>query len=115
MSIQNERGDWSSVKTGISNVGKKAHRKIDFRLATKASNAFPSGFDAKQIAPSATNRKTMMVSKDDGVSGPVPGMFDPAIVTNYMQWKTISRAGPGAPFKLRPKSFHRRSTDHFSS
>jgi hypothetical protein len=98
--------DWASVKSGISTIGKKTHRKIEFRPASKASNAFSNGLVASKLgsvaqrssqAIAANKQQPSYVKKvsDDGVSGPVPGLFDPQIAVENMKWKSISRAGPG--------------------
>ena len=73
--------------------GLKVHRKIEFRPPRNPANGFQNG------ALTIPTKKAAVADKhkpnDDGVSGPVPGLFEPAIVLDYMQWRTVSRAGPG--------------------
>jgi ubiquitin C-terminal hydrolase len=85
-------------------IGQKNYRRIDFRPPTKPSN----GFQNSQIvgkSPEETSSLKSTGSKnvtnakktvqDDPVAGPVPGLFDPKLVAQYMNWKTINRVGPG--------------------
>ena len=88
----------------------KKYRTLEFLPALNPSNGFHnevmktsskvkdhvilsngSGFGGKNNVASASNSRV----DDDGVCGPNPGMFDPFIVHGYMQWKNITRAGPG--------------------
>ena len=92
----------------------RKYRKIDFKPPLKPSNGFQNGKLVQSPhrpangapSPSSTNqqpqkKKARVNSEgqqkipDDGVSGPVPGMFDPSLVTVNMHWTTLSRAGPG--------------------
>ena len=82
-----------SVTANIDEFGVKVHRKIEFRPASNPANGFQNS------ALTISSKKVSTISKqkghDDGISGPVPGLFSPAVVSEYMLWKTISRAGPG--------------------
>lgn len=85
------------VAVSAADFGQKKHRRIEFRPASNPKNGFQNG-----ILPSYHSTKTYSVqrcneNKDDvnGIAGPTPGLFAPLIVTKYMEWKMISRAGPG--------------------
>lgn len=74
--------------------GKKVHRKIEFRPPTNPANGFQNG--SQTISSVKTSfRADISDTVSDGVSGPSPGLFDPALVLRHMQWETISRVGPG--------------------
>jgi ubiquitin C-terminal hydrolase len=74
--------------------GQKVHRRIEFRPATNPANGFQNG--ALPVSNGKVASKMDTVKKpDDQVSGPLPGLFDPAVVSKYMHWETVSRAGPG--------------------
>ena len=77
-----------------SDFGQKVHRKIQFRPPANPANGFQNG-----ALPVASQKVAIRLhsndKNDDGVSGPSPGLFDPAMVTKSMKWVTLSRAGPG--------------------
>lgn len=77
-----------------ADFGKKVHRKIEFRPPTNPANGFQNG--SQTISSVKTSfRANISDTVSDGVSGPSPGLFDPALVLRHMQWETISRVGPG--------------------
>ena len=82
-----------TVTVNLDEFGSKVHRKIDFRPPSNPANGFQNS------ALTISCKKVSTISKqkgyDDGISGPVPGLFSPIVVSEYMLWKTISRAGPG--------------------
>ena len=95
----------------MSTFGQKKYRRIEFKSPTNPSNGFQNGKLPQQSATSSSSGEKQSMSKngkeqskatvtttivvDDGVSGPVPGMFDPSLVLANMHWTSMSRAGPG--------------------
>ena len=77
-----------------SEFGKKVHRKIEFRSATNPANGFQNGSQTVSCVKTVLRTGVNDVPSD-GVSGPCPGLFDPAVVLRYMRWETITRVGPG--------------------
>jgi len=91
--------------------GQKKYRRIEFKSPTNPSNGFQNGklpqqqsatsslSGEKQMSKNSKDQSksssTTIVVVDDGVSGPVPGMFDPSLVLANMHWTSMSRAGPG--------------------
>jgi hypothetical protein len=89
----------------------RKYRKIDFKAPTNPANGFQNGKLAQSQhrpangASSSSNQQPHKKARvatdgkqkgpDYGVSGPVPGLFDPAMVTDNMHWTTLCRAGPG--------------------
>ena len=82
-----------AVTANTDDFGLKVHRRIEFRPPSNPANGFQNG------SLTITSKKVVVINKqnnpEDVVSGPVPGLFPPRIVSEYMLWKTISRAGPG--------------------
>ena len=74
----------------------KKFRKLDFKSPSRAENGFNNVSHQHQaqalIKPHAA---VVAVDADDGVAGPLPGLFDPALATANMRWAMRAHAGPG--------------------
>ena len=77
-----------------SEFGKKIHRRIEFRSPNNPANGFQNGSQTVSIVKTAS-RANISDTPSDEVSGPSPGLFDPAVVLKYTRWETITRVGPG--------------------
>jgi ubiquitin C-terminal hydrolase len=87
----------SNVAANAADFGQKQHRRIEFRPPSNPQNGFQNGLSVSDHKTKATSAQKSDKNKDDadGISGPTPGLFAPSMVSKYMDWKTISRAGPG--------------------
>lgn len=96
--VKRENSSLDSFKSKIhdtNDFGQKKHRKIDFVLAVNPRNGFQNGITGNKIQISALNNTTKDGKNEDEVSGPIPGLFSPIIVSENMKWKVISKSGPG--------------------
>lgn len=87
---------WKQVEDKLKTSQKTSFRRIAFRLGTHQSSSSSSAtLIAKYSTQNSSTNKVVKNGEEDAVSGPSPGLFDPAKLIPFLVWSKIFRNAPG--------------------